>query len=58
MKPIQSEIVLKVSISFGFFQGLLFVIGIVSLKFVSGEITTYNHLIAGVILIILQVSEC
>ena len=46
---------LKVSISFGFFQGLLFVIGIVSLKFVSGEITTYNHLIAGVILIILGV---
>ena len=46
---------LKVSISFGFFQGLLSVIGIVSLKFVSGEITTYNHLIAGVILIILGV---
>ena len=46
---------LKVSISFGFFQGLLFVIGIVSLKFVSGEITTYNHLIAGVILIIFGV---
>lgn len=46
---------LKVSTSFGFFQGLLFVTGIISLRFVSGHITTYNHLIAGVILIILGV---
>lgn len=46
---------LKVSISFGFFQGLLFVSGIISLKFVSGDVTTYNHLIAGVILIILGI---
>lgn len=46
---------LKVSASFGFFQGLLFIIGIISLKFISGEVTAYNRLIAGVILLILGV---
>ena len=46
---------LKVSLSFGFFQGLLFILGIVSLKFVSGQVTAYNRLIAGVILVILGV---
>lgn len=46
---------LKVSTSFGFFQGLLFMIGVISLRFVSGDVTTYNHLIAGAILIILGV---
>lgn len=45
----------KVSLSFGFFQGLLFILGIVSLKFVSGQVTAYNRLIAGVILVILGV---
>lgn len=44
---------IKVASSFGFFQGLLFVIGVISLSYVSGEVTSYNHLIAGVILIIL-----
>ena len=46
---------LKVSTSFGFFQGLLFLVGIISLSLVSGDVTTYNHLIAGTILIILGV---
>ena len=46
---------LKVSTSFGFFQGLLFLLGIISLSLVSGDVTTYNHLIAGTILIILGV---
>ena len=44
---------LKVATSFGFFQGLLFILGIISLTIVSGNITTYNQYIAGVILIIL-----
>lgn len=44
---------LKVATSFGFFQGLLFILGIVSLSIVSGNITTYNQYIAGIILIIL-----
>lgn len=46
---------LKVATSFGFFQGLLFILGIISLTIVSGNITTYNQYIAGVILIILGV---
>lgn len=46
---------LKVATSFGFFQGLLFILGIISLTIVSGNVTTYNQYIAGVILIILGV---
>ena len=46
---------LKVSTSFGFFQGLLFLVGIISLSLISGDVTAYNHLIAGTILIILGV---
>lgn len=46
---------LKVSVSFGFFQGLLFILGIISLYFVSGSITIYNHYIAGLILIVLGI---
>lgn len=46
---------LKVSTSFGFFQGLLFIVGIISLSFVNGGVTTYNHLIAGTILLILGI---
>lgn len=46
---------LKIAGTFGFFQGLLFVMGLLSLRFVSGEVTTYNHLIAGVILLILGI---
>ncbi len=45
----------KISIVFGCCQGLLFIIGMLSLKFMSGSVTTYNHLIAGVILIVLGV---
>lgn len=44
---------LKVATVFGFFQGLLFILGIVSLLFFSGDITIYNRYIAGVILICL-----
>ena len=46
---------LKIAGTFGFFQGLLFILGLLSLRFVSGEVTVYNHLIAGAILIVLGV---
>lgn len=46
---------LKVGITFGFFQGLLFILGIISLSFVNGDITVYNQYIAGVILICLGI---
>lgn len=46
---------LEVAISFGFFQGLLFILGIIILHFVSGSMTTYNSYIAGAILIILGI---
>lgn len=46
---------LEVATSFGFFQGLLFLLGINVLHFVSGSMTTYNSYIAGAILIILGI---
>ena len=46
---------LKIAGTFGFFQGLLFILGLLSLRFVSGEVTVYNHLIAGAFLIVLGV---
>lgn len=46
---------LEVATSFGFFQGLLFILGISILHFVSGSMTTYNSYIAGAILIILGI---
>lgn len=46
---------LKVATTFGFFQGLLFILGIISLSFVNGNITVYNQYIAGVILICLGI---
>lgn len=46
---------LKVGFSFGFFQGIFFFLGVISLKFISNGVTLYNNLIAGVILIVLGI---
>lgn len=43
----------KAAIIFGFFQGLFFLTGVVLFRFVSGEMTRYNSVVAGVILIIM-----
>ncbi|MGL4372443.1 MAG: manganese efflux pump MntP family protein, partial [Turicibacter sp.] len=45
----------KVASSFGVCQGILFLGGCISLHFVSGRLTTYNHYIAGGILIVLGI---
>ena len=45
----------KASLVFGFFQGLLFTVGLVLYQLLSGEITRYNSLVAGIILMTLGV---
>jgi len=44
---------LKTALIFGFFQGLLFSVGIVLYQILSGEMTKYNSMIAGIILLMM-----
>jgi len=46
---------IKTALIFGFFQGLLFAVGIVLYQILSGEVTKYNSLVAGIILLTLGV---